>query len=77
MADYFKQAERLLKPQQVSKGFMALSSDRGSEPRGPTETVPADKAAAQVLATLAVASELGKIAAALEKLARGQNRAER
>lgn len=77
MTGYYEQAEQLLKPQEGRQGFMRLSSDRGSEPQGPTGTVPADKVAAQVFATLAVASELGKIAAALNELAKGQNPSER
>lgn len=68
MTDYFAEAERLLKPQQVPKGFRALSPEHS----GPTETLPADPVAAQVLATLAVASQMARIADALKRLADGQ-----
>lgn len=65
MTDYFQQAERLLKPQQVPRGFQTTRQ----KPTVPTDTVPADRVAAQVHATLAVASQLARIATALERLA--------
>jgi hypothetical protein len=69
MTDYFREAEKLLKPQQVPVGFHALNPEPGSR----TETLPADRAAAQVHATLAVAEQLSRIATALERIARGQD----
>ena len=68
MTDYFSQAERLLKPQEVPVGFRTMSD----HPVTPTKTLPADPVAAQVHATLAVAEQLGRIATALERLAGGQ-----
>jgi hypothetical protein len=68
MTDYFSQAERLLKPQEEPVGFRTMSD----HPVIPTETLPADRVAAQVHATLAVAEQLSRIATALERLAGGQ-----
>jgi hypothetical protein len=67
MTNYFSEAERLLKPQQVPGGLKPLSP----RPRVPTDTLPADRVA-QVHATLAVAEQLARIATALERLADGQ-----
>jgi len=71
MTDYFSEAEKLLKPQEVEvqEGFAQLGRHR---PGVRYETVPADRAAAQVHATLAVAEQLRRIADALGRLAGGQ-----
>jgi hypothetical protein len=67
MTDYFQAAQGLLAPQVVQAGVR-----RGPGAPGRTETLPANPAAAQVHATLAVASQLARIATALERLAGGQ-----
>ena len=67
MTDYFSEAEKLLKPQEVPEGFRQLGRAQAG-----MKTLPADPAAAQVHATLAVAEQLGRIATALERLAKGQ-----
>jgi len=67
MTDYFRAAEGLLTPREVQIGIR-----RGPGEPVPTKTLPANPAAAQVHATLAVADQLARIATALERLAGGQ-----
>ncbi len=71
MTDYFREAEKLLKPHEEHVGLGLSKMPTG--PRVQTRTEPADPVAAQVHATLAVAEQLSRIATALERIAGGQD----
>jgi hypothetical protein len=73
MTDYFAEAERLLKPQPQPERINTIPSE-AERASARLPKLPADPRAAQVLATLAVASQLGRIADALGRLADSQAR---
>lgn len=68
MTDHYQEAERLSKPQ--SEALLGFDQEPVPVPAG--RMLPADLVAAQLHATLAVADQLARIAAALERLAGGQ-----
>jgi hypothetical protein len=65
MTDHYREAERLSKPQ--PHGLAGFEQDPASV-IAPEPMLPADLAAAQFHATLAVADQLARIAGILEKL---------
>lgn len=72
VTDYFREAERLLKPQpqpEPQNRVPALGDMPALGDRTAGRTLPPDPAAAQIHATLAVASQLARIATALEQMA--------
>jgi hypothetical protein len=70
MADHYREAEGLF-PSELNDPDLILSIEPEPGPPEPSFRRRIDPATAQVHATLAVADQLGRIANALETLARG------